>query len=83
MGKQQETVITSIDTNSWDIWDRGETKRKHEREVNALIKKYEEEGYTVASVNTSESYQKWNCYDGGTTGVSVFDTRFVFKLKSQ
>lgn len=76
--KKQQTVIRSLETDSWDVWDRGETKRIHERRVNNLIRKFEMRGYSATSAQTTESRQRWHCYDGGTTGVDVFETDFVF-----
>ena len=41
---------------------------------------FEKRGYSATTIETTESRQKWHCYDGGTTAVNVFETNFAFKL---
>ncbi|OHA34208.1 MAG: hypothetical protein A2928_04800 [Candidatus Taylorbacteria bacterium RIFCSPLOWO2_01_FULL_45_15b] len=78
--KAQQVVIRNLETNSWDIWNRDKTKSAHERKVNNLIREFEKRGYSATTIETTESRQKWHCYDGGTTAVNVFETNFAFKL---
>lgn len=78
--KKQQTIVRSLETDSWQIWDRNETKKVHEGRVNDLIRKFEMDGYSVTSVKTTESGRKYHCYgDSGT--LDVFETDFVFGLR--
>ncbi|MEK7659830.1 MAG: hypothetical protein AAB343_01365 [Patescibacteria group bacterium] len=78
--KKQQTVVKSLETNSWQIWDRDKTKKVHEGRVNNLIREFERDGYSVTSIKTVESRKKYHCPgDSGT--LNVFETNFVFGLR--